>query len=221
MNFDISVLVQNWQLLLQGYALTLLLLLLSIPLGIVGATVLALFRISGIRPLALLARSVVELVRNVPFLMQIFLIFFGLPFYGIRINATLAGVLCLGLYSAAYLSEGIRGAIEAIPRGQTEAAYALGLSYRQRMIYVVAPQLPAYLMPAATNVFITLGKETALLSLITVPELTYMAQSVLGRSFAPVEVFTAIALFYWATSELIAQIMRRLERRMTLPGSVN
>src|SRR5690606_6637163 len=138
--------------------------------------------------LVLPSRALIELVRNIPFLIQVFLIFFGLPFYGLDLGPMLSGIVCLSLYCSVYLAEGIRGAIQSVHKGQSEAAYALGLSYWQKMRLVIAPQLPAYLLPAATNVLITLGKETALLSVITVPELTYVAQSIVGRTYAPIEV---------------------------------
>ncbi len=212
MTFDYSVITDNLDVFARGYLQTLTLLVLVIPISFVGGTAIALARISGKRWLMVPARAFVELVRNIPFLIQIFLVFYGLPFYGIDLGAKTAGVLCLSLYGSAYLSESVRGAIEAVPRGQWEASDALALSYTQKMRWIIAPQLPAYLIPAAGNILITLSKETALLSIITVPELTYMAQSVIGKSFAPVEVFTLLAIMYWFTSEAISQVMKALER---------
>ena len=146
-------------------------------------------------------------------------------------NATVADVGAgRGLASYAFVRAGVRvvyaiepsasarlgrGAIQSIPSGQTEAGYALGLRYPLILRKVLLPQVAGYILPAAANLTITLIKESAILSAITVPELTYMAQDIIGRTFAPVEIFTAIALLYWALTVLVAAAARGLERRLT------
>ncbi len=213
MIFDITVITDNIDVFARGYLHTILLLVIAIPISLCGAICVVLMNISRWRVVWRTGWLFVEIIRNIPFLIQAFLIFYGLPFYGVELSAMTAGVLCLTLYGTAYLSEAIRGAIQSVPKGQFEAADALALSYLQKMRYIIAPQLPRYLIPASANVLITMGKETALLSIITVPELTYMSQSIIGKTFAPVEVFTVLTIMYWFTSECLAQLMIRLEKR--------
>ena len=144
-----------------------------------------------------------------------FLLFYVLPMAGVRLSTIAVSVIALAAYASAYFAEIVRGAIQSIPRGQTEAGYALGLRYPLILRKVLLPQVAGYILPAAANLTITLIKESAILSAITVPELTYMAQDIVGRTFAPVEIFTAIALLYWALTVLVAAAARELERRLT------
>lgn len=226
MIFDYTVITRNIGAFASGFGCTLEMMAMSLPISAAAAVLIAAARGSRIAPLRWIARTLVEIVRNVPFLVQAFLIFFGLPFYGLDLGAVPAGLICLALYGAVYFSEAIRGAIASVARGQWEASFALGLTPLQNLRWVIMPQLPPYLVPAATNVSITLLKETALLAVITVPELTYMTESVVGKEFAPMEGYLVVALAYWFTSECIARVMRRVERwsrdRYTVPRpSVN
>ncbi len=213
MIFDYTVITRNADAFASGFGCTVQLLAISLPVSAAGAVIIALARASHVGPPRWAAFALVEIVRNVPFLVQAFLIFFGLPFYGVEVSATAAGLICLSLYGAVYFSEAIRGALTSIPRGQWEASFVLELTRWESLRWVILPQLPPYLVPAATNVSITLLKETALLAVITVPELTYMTESVVGREFAPMECYLVIAMAYWITSECISRVMGSVERR--------
>ncbi|MCP4328108.1 MAG: amino acid ABC transporter permease [Alphaproteobacteria bacterium] len=221
MSFDVSVLTDNWYLLAEGLGTTVLICALALPLGFIAGVVLALMRLSGIRPLPTIVIGYVEIVRNVPFLIQIYLLFFGLPFLGIRIDALLLAVIALAVYASAYFAEIVRGAVLSVPDGQHDAATALGLPFLLIYRKVILPQTLGYLIPASTNLAITLIKESAVLSVITVAELTYMSQFIIGRTFAPVEVFTAIALIYWALTATVAAILRHFEIRVERVGPLS
>lgn len=211
MSFDLAILIDNWAYFAAGLAKTVLICAISLPLGFALGSLIALIRLRAGPVLNAVALAYIELIRNVPFLVQVFLLFFALPFAGIRLSPMTAGIIALSSYAAAYFSEIVRGGILSIPPGQAEAARALGLPYGLTFWKVLFPQVIGYVLPAATNLTITLIKESAALSIITVGELTYMSQDVIGRTFAPVEVFTLIALIYWGLNALLAQLAAFLE----------
>lgn len=211
MSFDINVILDNWHYFAIGLGKTILICLISLPIGFALGALLALIRLRGGRLPNAVALGYIELIRNVPFLVQVFLLFFALPFAGIRLSPMTAGIIALSSYAAAYFSEIVRGGIVSIAKGQGEAARALGLTYSQTFWKVLFPQIVGYVMPASTNLTITLIKESAALSIITVGELTYMAQDVIGRTYAPAEVFALLALLYWGLTAFLAALASRLE----------
>jgi polar amino acid transport system permease protein len=200
--------------LLAGMARTLLFCAVSMTIGLALAVAVALARLSRHASLRLPAQWFVELIRNTPFLVQAFLVYFALPKLGIRFDATTAGIIVLSLYAAAYFTEAIRGAILSVPKGQMEAARAVGMPYFRAMRRIVFPQMLGYLLPSLTNQIIGVIKESAPLSVITVPEAAMAAQVVLGVSFSPVETYIIVALLYWIVTAAIAAAMLRLERRV-------
>jgi His/Glu/Gln/Arg/opine family amino acid ABC transporter permease subunit len=212
MSFDLSVLIDNWSYFALGLAKTILICGVSLPLGFALGSLIALIRLRAGPILNGIALAYIEVIRNIPFLVQVFLLFFALPFAGVRLSPMTAGIIALSSYAAAYFAEIVRGGILSIPPGQAEAARALGLPYGLTFWKVLFPQVIGYVLPAATNLTITLIKESAALSIITVGELTYMSQDVIGRTFAPVEVFTLIALVYWGLNALLAQVAAWLEK---------
>ena len=214
MSFDLRILIDNWPYFALGLGKTILICALSLPLGFMLGSLIALIRLRAGRFLNGIALTYIELIRNVPFLVQVFMLYFALPFAGIRLSPMTAGVIALSSYAAAYFSEIVRGGILSIPPGQAEAARALGLPYGLTFWKVLLPQIVGYVLPAATNLTITLIKESAALSIITVGELTYMSQDVIGRTFAPVEVFTLIALIYWVLNALLAATAGWLEKHL-------
>lgn len=207
--------------LLRGMAHTLVFCAISMVIGFAIAVAIALARFSRRAALRLPAQWFVELVRNTPFLVQAFLVFFALPKLGIRLSATTAGILVLSLYAAAYFTESIRGAILSVPKGQMEAARAVAMPYFRAMRRIIFPQMLGYLLPSLTNQVIGVIKESAALSVITVPEAAMAAQVVLGVSFSPVDTYILVALLYWLVTAVIAGVMLRVERRVATrrPGS--
>jgi len=138
--------------------------------------------------------------------------FFVVPALGVPISATAAGISALTLYGGAYFAESIRGAILSVPRGQVDAARAAGMSEALAMRRIVLPQRMAFLIPPLTNQLIGLIKDSSVLSIITVPELTMATQTVLGTTFAPVEAYSMVALLYWGLTAAVAALMGRLEQ---------
>lgn len=214
MHFDPAILVDYWPLLLQGAWLTLQVSVAALLLGYAAGIVVALIALTpGWLP-RLVAGFYVEILRNIPFIIILFVVYYGLPFWGIRLPATLVGTVALALFASAYYAEIVRAAILALPRGQFESARAIGMSPANAMWHVVAPQILRTLVPPSTNMTLTMMKESAVLSSITVPELTYQSLVVQGNTFAPFEVFAAVASIYWLIAVAIAEASRRLERRV-------
>lgn len=214
MDTELSLVAYAMPILLKGMGNTLFFCSISMVIGFVLAVGIALARLSRRAVLRLPAQWFVELIRNTPFLVQAFLVFFALPKLGIRFSATSAGIIVLSLYASAYFTEAIRGAILSVPRGQMEAARAVGMPHFRAMRRIIFPQMLGYLLPALTNQVIGVIKESAALSIITVPEAAMAAQVVLGVSFSPVETYIMVALLYWMVTATIAAIMLKVERRV-------
>jgi len=214
MHFDPAVLVDYWPLLLQGAWLTLQVSAAAFVMGyVVGIAIALIALVPGWVP-RLVTGLYVETLRNIPFIIILFVVYYGLPFSGIRLPAVLVGTAALALFASAYYAEIVRAAILALPRGQFESARAIGMSPMSAMRHVVAPQILRTLVPPSTNMTLTMMKESAVLSSITVPELTYQSLVVQGNTFAPFEVFAAVASIYWLIAVVIAEASRRLERRV-------
>ena len=173
--------------------------------------VVCLLRISKRRVLRWPAIVYIELMRNIPLLILIFMMFYALPFYGIRLSGLTTGFICLSIYGGAYFAEVFRGGVEAVSKGQFDAAKALGLKYGFYMRRVIFPQLYTYVFPPGTNIALTMIKESSLLSMITVAELTYAAHDINGRTFTPVETFATIAVIYWVICTLFLKLTQMLQ----------
>jgi polar amino acid transport system permease protein len=221
----LTILRENWTLLLVGQypngplgglAITLLLsalgLILAFPLGVM----LALARISPWRWLAAPATAVVYVVRGVPLIMFIFWVYFFLPaLIGRTVSGFTTMVVTLVIYQAAYLAEVVRAGIEGLPRGQAEAARALGLSYLQTMFRVVLPQALYNMVPAMVSQFVSTIKETSLGYVISVNELTFAANQVNNTLLTkPFQVFIILAGIYFLLCFSLTQLARHLERRI-------
>ena len=212
MRFDVSVIINGTPALLHGMLNTVLFCTGGTVLGLLVGSAVALIRLSGPLPLRWLAIAYVEVVRDTPFLIQAFLLFFGLAYFGIGLSASTAGLLVLTLYAGANFSESIRAAIQSVAKGQMDAARALGLSYSVAMLKVIFPQTWGFLLPSLTNQVIGLIKESAALSVITVPELALAAQVIVGDTFSPVETYVAVTTLYWLVITALAAAFRRVER---------
>jgi His/Glu/Gln/Arg/opine family amino acid ABC transporter permease subunit len=187
----------------------------AIILGIPFGLILALGRRSRLKLVRVLSASFIEIFRNTPFIIQVFMFFYVLPFYGLHLPAAYVGIVALAAFGSAYFAEVIRGGINAVAKGQLESARATGMSDWQAMRYVVLPQTLPIILPAMTNQTLSLVKESAVLSTITVGELTMAAVKVQGETFRPFEAFIMIAMMYWALNETIAIFMRRVERKVS------
>ena len=175
MSFDFHVLIDNWETLAKGFWLTIVICSTALVLALAGGVLLALGRLSRLWGLNYLSIGYIELFRNIPFMIQIFLWYYVLPFVGFRFPTFIVGIIALSAFASAYYAEIIRGAIQSVPKGQLESARAVGMSYFQAMQHIVFPQMMGYLIPPATNQSTSLIKESSLLSTITVMELTMSA----------------------------------------------
>jgi His/Glu/Gln/Arg/opine family amino acid ABC transporter permease subunit len=214
MTFDFMAVWNHRDILIEGILNTLLISVIAIPVGICIGVFVCLLRISKTRLLRWPAIVYIEVMRNIPLLILIFMIFYALPFYGVRLSGLTTGFICLSIYGGAYFAEVFRGGVEAVSEGQFDAAKALGLRYGFYMRRVIFPQLYSYVFPPATNIALTMIKESSLLSMITVAELTYAAHEINGRTFTPVETFTTIALIYWGISIVFLKLTATLQSRI-------
>jgi cystine transport system permease protein len=215
-----SLLIQALPALLMGTAYTLLFALTSMVLGLMLGALVALVRLARVPFFGRAAVLYVSCMRGTPLLVQIFVVYYGLPSIGIRFDPLTAGILALTLNVAAYLSESMRGAIAAIPRGQWYASSSLGLDRRQTMRYVIAPQALRVAVPSLSNSLISLIKDTSLVSVIGVTELMLASKEVISTTFRPLPLYLAAAAIYWGLSLLFERAQGRLERRLNRPHEV-
>ncbi|MGF6771236.1 cystine transport system permease protein [Paraburkholderia sp. GAS199] len=213
-----SLLVESLPVLAQGALLTVKFAVLSMIFGLIAGAVLAVMGVSHNRVLNWIARVYVSVFRGTPLLVQIFVIYYGLPSLGISLDPTPAGVIALSANVAAYLSESMRGAILGIHDGQWLAAYSLGLSRRQTLRYVIAPQALRIAVPSLSNSLISLIKDTSLVSVITVTELLRSAQEMIASTYQPLPLYLAAAAVYWVLCQLLEWVQRWYERRLALPA---
>lgn len=195
---------------------TLLLSLIAFLGGAVGGLAVALARTGEIRALRLLARGYITVFQGTPLLMQLFLAFFVPSIFGINVDPWTAAALGLSLHASAFLGEIWRGSIETVPRGQTEAATALGLRYWPRMALVVVPQAVRIAIPPTIGFLVQLIKATSLASIIGFVELTRAAQIINNATFRPFTLFGLVALVYFVICWPLSAYSRRIERKLTL-----
>lgn len=200
--------------LLQGLAITLSLGVVSFVLGSVLGALIALARISGVRFLRGVAISYVSIFRGTPLLIQILIIYFGLPQIGIQFEPIPSAILALTLFAAAYLSENFRGGILGVDIGQWEAANSMGMPYWRTFRRIVFPQAIRVATPAVGSRFIALMKDTSLASVVTVVELTRVAESIGSSTFRYMEAFFLVGAIYWLINTLLSVGQGVLERRM-------
>jgi polar amino acid transport system permease protein len=201
--------------LLSGFGVTILCWAVGSTLGLILGFAIALLRRLEIPPLNGLLRAFIELFRGTPFLVQLFLIYAGGPSIGLRLSATAAGILGLGLYASAYFAEIFRAGFAAVPAGQIEAAASVGMTPFHTMLRVTLPGALIAAVPAIVNMLIILTKETVVLSIITVPELMYQVQTMAAETFTAFDAIFAMAVFYWLLVEAVSRLGSQVETRVT------
>ncbi len=202
-----------WPLLVGGIQFTVPLALLSFAIGLLLAFLTAITRLFGPPPLVALVRFYVWLIRGTPLLVQLFVIFYGLPSVGVVLDPLPAALIGFTLNVGAYNSEVIRGAIESISRGQWEAAYSLSMTRAQALRRTVLPQAARVAVPPLSNSFIALVKDTSLAAVLTVPEIFQAAQRIAAVTYEPLILYTEAALIYLVFSSVLSAAQVRLERR--------
>jgi polar amino acid transport system permease protein len=202
----------------EGLPLTLEITFTCIAIGIVLGVLLALARVYGNRVLRAACGAYIHFFRGTPLLVQLFIVYFGLPNWGIKLSAFVSGILALGLNTAAYQAEYFRGAIQAVRGGQMMAARSLGMSLPQSIRYVILPQAFRLVLPSWSNEFILMLKYSSIVFTVTLLDLMGQGKRLASRNFKYFEVFVVVALFYLALVFIVSQTLRMIERRVRIPG---
>jgi len=212
----------NWDILIRyapalvgGFGVTIFCWLMGSAVGLAIGFAVALAAAVPSRALKAVLRVYVEVLRGTPFLMQLFILYSGGPAIGLRLSATTAGIVGLGLYSSAYYSEIFRAGFAAVPRGQIEAAMSVGMAPIDILARVRLPIALVAAAPPIINTLIVMSKETVVLSIITVPELMYQMQTMAAETFTAFDAIFAMAVFYWCLVEVVSRLGRRVEERAT------
>ncbi len=188
--------------------------IITFIVGLVLAFITALFRLSGNKFLNAIARVYVSIIRGTPLLVQLFIIFYGLPSLGLTISPYISAIIGFSLSVGAYASEIIRGSIQSIDKGQWEAAYSIGMTYNQTLKRIIIPQAARVSLPPLSNTFISLVKDTSLASLILVTEMFRTAQEIAAVNFKFLLVYTEAGFIYWIICFFLSIIQGRLEARV-------
>ncbi len=210
--FNWEVFVSSFPLLLSGLRVTISLGAVSIVAGLVLGLAIALIRLYGVRPAQLVARLFIDLFRSIPILVLLIVVYYALPFVGLSLSPFMSAALSLTLVSAAYTAEIFRAGIEAVPRGQFEASFALGLNYRQMMRDVILPQAIRIVIPPLTGNCINVIKDTALASVVAMPDLIKQATQAQALEANPTPLIAA-ALMYIAILLPLVYLVGRLEKK--------
>lgn len=210
-----KLIMDNLGFLFTGAYYTLLITIVSMFFGLFIGLFTAIARLKGNRLIAGIARVYVSIIRGTPIIVQIFIIYFGLPDYGITLGPLTAAYIALSINIGAYLSETFRGAILSVDKGQTEAALTLGLTPWQTMRKVVLPQAARAAIPPMGNTFIGILKETSLVSIVTVTELLRSAQLLIAQYYVAMPFYLAIAVMYWVMSTGFSAILNVIERKLS------
>jgi len=221
MDFDFAPVLHGWRDLAHGALVTVEVSFGAIALGCLVGLFVGLGRLDPRRHVVYaLCSAYLTVVRGTPLLVQLFIWFFGLPFFGIELPAFFCGIVGIGMYSGAYVSEIVRGAIQSIDRGQMEAARSLGMPYPMAMRDIVIPQAVIRMIPPLGNEFIAVIKNSSLVSLLTIADVMHEGQKSISVSYRSLEVYLAIALVYFALTNLTGLALRLAERRLAVGGLV-
>ncbi len=211
---QLPLIAESLPALLDGALYTIVLSLGGMFFGLILGFLLALSRLYGPLPLQWLARFYVSFFRGTPLLVQLFIIYYGLPQFGFELSPLPAALIGFALNTAAYTAEILRSAIASIDPGQWEAAASLGMSRRQTLQRIIVPQAARTALPPLGNSFISLVKDTSLAATIQVPELFRQAQLITARTFEIFAMYLSAALLYWALASVLSVLQTRLEQRV-------
>lgn len=213
MELDFSVLIPYMHMFWKGVCVTIQASFFGVLFGSALGIFIGSFRVMPFKPLRYLMATYIYVLRGTPLVIQLFLIYFGLPALGVNLDAATAGILGIGINSSGYVGEIVRGGIEGVPKGQWEAAKMLGLSYWQTMKSIILPQAIRHMLPAIGNEFVTLIKESSLLSVLAISDLTMVGQQVRSVTYASFETFIFVALVYLVLTSVTSGALQLLENR--------
>ena len=208
------------KLIAYGIKVTIPLTILSFALALVVSVIVAMIQYANIPVLKEICRFYIWIIRGTPLLVQLYLVFYGLPSLGILLDAYPTAVLVFGINEGAYMAESLRGALESVPKGQLEAGYCVRMTYLQIMWHIVLPQAFRVAFPALSNSLISMVKGTSLAATITVTEMFKEAQVINGRVYESLGLYTEVALIYLMFCSILTVIQRHLEKRLSTYGGV-
>ena len=208
------------KILIPGFTYTIPLTLLSFLLGLTIAVIVAVTRVMRIKVLSEIFRFYVWVFRGTPMLVQLFIIFYGLPNIGVKLEAFPSAIIAFSLNVGAYASETIRGSILSIPKSQTEGAVACGLTIGQAMFYIVLPQAIKNCVPALFNTFISLVKDTSLAANITITEMFMATQRIVAVTYEPLALYIEVAIVYLVFSTALTYLQKNVENKLNVHTSV-
>lgn len=214
MSVNFLSMVKYSHLFVSGLLMTLKLTFLAVTIGVILGLIVALIKMSSIKPISFIGASYVEIIRGTPLLVQLLLIYNGLMQFGIDIPAFTAGVSALAINSAAYVAEIIRAGIQAVDPGQNEAARSLGMTHAMAMRYVIIPQAIKNILPALGNEFIVMLKESAIVSVIGFADLTRQADIIQSITYKYFEPYIIIAAIYFIMTFIFSRLLGIFERRL-------
>ncbi len=206
------------KLLSYGVRVTIPLTLASFALALLISVIVALIQYADVKVLRKVCRFYIWIIRGTPLLVQLYLVFYGLPNLGVYLDAVPTAILVLGFNEGAYMAETVRGALESVSRGQLEAGYCVGLNYLQIMAHVVMPQAFRTAFPALSNSMIGMLKETSMVATITVMEMFRQAQVINGRVVEPLALYSEAALIYLFFCTVLTWLQHRGEKRLSSYG---
>ena len=222
MNLDFSFIVEYMPYYFEGIKYTLLISFVAVLFGAVFGSLLfymksSNFHIWKIKPLKIIAVAYIEIIRGTPMILQIFIVYAGAePFFGMDLSALQAAFVAIALNSAAYVSEIVRAGIDAVDKGQMEAARSLGMKKSTAMMLIVVPQAVRNILPAIGNEFVAVIKESSMASVVGVGELMYAAKIVQGSTYRSLEPLIVAAGFYFILTFTLGRVISLIERRMKL-----
>jgi His/Glu/Gln/Arg/opine family amino acid ABC transporter permease subunit len=216
---DFGIIAKNYIVLLKGVQVTLYVSFFSILIGSLCSILLGIVFVAGSRPVKTVISAYIFVMRGLPFLLIVFVIFYVLPFLGIRLSAIASGILSLTLYFVATGTEIVRGSIQAVSKGQYEAAYALGMTYWEAMRWAILPQALISMVPPFMNEFVYLLKGSSVVSIAGVPDLMGRGKEIIEREFRGFEILLTIGVIYYCLSVAFTYGGKRLEKRLAFKMS--
>ena len=208
---DPTIIIDSLPSLLNATLMTIVLAGISIVIALIIGFFTAIVRIIKVKILNEIANIYVSIIRGTPLLVQIFVIYYGLPQIGIALDPISSGILALSLNAGAYLSESFRASILAVDNGQMEASMAMGMTYSQALRRIILPQSLRIAIPTLSNSFIVLIKDTSLVSVITVTELLQMSSLIIAKTFEPLTIYLVAAAIYWVLISFFTNLLDKLE----------
>ena len=209
-----TLFVKHFPTFLNALGITVEVTVFSLIFASIIGIIFGLFKISGIKPLAWIANIYISIIRGTPLLVQILFIYFGLPMtFGFTWDLLTAGIVIMSINAGAYMTELVRGGIESVDKGQVEAARSLGLSYGQSMTKVILPQALRTMLPSIINQFIVTLKDTSLLSVIGLRELTQNTKIIVANNMEAFTMYFIVGVYYWVIVNILSAIAGAIEKR--------